>query len=348
MPSDKDFFQSICKVSRAFGTTLEKAKLLDLIVESAIEAMDGKAACLFLADEERDVFVPAAQKGLSDSYLHARPERARVLVEELIEKGFLAIRDAARDERSENHAAKKAEGIVSILVVPVIVNNKVVGVLTLYASTERDFSSQEVDFLRALAEQGGIAVERARLIGQIRNNARLFHDLSVGINASLDMKETMVTLTTGLAKALNAKGVSVSLVDEGSGALKPVSSHGLSADYLEREPMDEAPLVKSVLEGETVFVKNVLSDKRIPEPAAEKAEGIVTLLGVPIVAKDEVIGALRLYYGAERDFYEDEILTIKALAYQAGAAIQNAVCYLALENDMNELKDDIWSHRSWF
>ena len=70
-----DFFKTFCKISKAFGTTLEKEALLDLIVSSAIETMQGKAACLFLADEKTDVFMPVAQKGLSDNYL---PERAKI------------------------------------------------------------------------------------------------------------------------------------------------------------------------------------------------------------------------------------------------------------------------------
>ena len=39
---------------------------------------------------------------------------------------------------------------------------------------------------------------------------------------------------------------------------------------------------------------------------------------------------------------------VTALAYQGGIAIQNAGMYLMLKSDMKELKDEIWSHRSWF
>ena len=80
-----------------------------MIVESAIETMDAKAACLFLADEKRDIFVPAAQKGLSDDYLHAKPMRAKSIVKAVLKGGYLAIRDATTDPRVENHEAKKAE-----------------------------------------------------------------------------------------------------------------------------------------------------------------------------------------------------------------------------------------------
>ena len=39
---------------------------------------------------------------------------------------------------------------------------------------------------------------------------------------------------------------------------------------------------------------------------------------------------------------------VNTLACQAGTAVQNAACYLTLENEMDDLKNDMWSHRSWF
>ena len=73
MTREMDYFQTFCKISKAFGTTATKKELLSLIVESVVDSMAGKAACLFLADRNQDVFVPAAQAGLSEKYLHANP-----------------------------------------------------------------------------------------------------------------------------------------------------------------------------------------------------------------------------------------------------------------------------------
>ena len=97
MTKEKDYFRTFCKVSKAFGTTLSSEKLLDLIVQSAIDTMDAKAACLFLAEAEKDLFVPVAQKGLSDKYLHEKPLKAGRIVAEIIEAGHLHFRDATSD-----------------------------------------------------------------------------------------------------------------------------------------------------------------------------------------------------------------------------------------------------------
>jgi len=348
MTKEKDYFRTFCKVSRAFGSTLSREKLLDLIVESAIESMDAKAACLFLADEKRDVFVPTAQKGLSDDYLHAKPLRAKSIVQAVLKGGYLAIRDATSDPRVENHEAKKAEGIASILDVPVMVRDKVIGVLALYTGTVRDFSVDEIDFLSALAEQGGSAIQQARLLERIQKNSMLFLDLASDINSSLDVKKIFHNLTVDLSDALGMKGVIIRLLNKETGELQLVASHGLSEEFLDKGPLSAEKSVVQAMKGETVIIDDVENDERLQYRDEVIREGIVSMLVVPIKVKDDVIGIMRLCSAVKRDYPQDIIVLVNALAQTGGLAIQNASLYLALQDDMKELKDDIWSHRSWF
>jgi GAF domain-containing protein len=348
MTKEKDYFRTFCKVSKAFGSTLSKEKLLDLIVDSAIETMEAKAACLFLADRQKDVFIPTAQKGLSDNYLHARPLRAKAIVEAVLKGGYLSIRDATTDPRVEHHDVKKAEGIASILDVPVIVRNEVVGMLALYSAAPRDFSSEEIEFLTALAEQGGMAIERARLLERIQKNSMLFLDLASNINSSLDVKKILHNLTVDISEALGMKGVIIRLLNKETGNLQRVASHGLSDEFLNKGPVSAEKSVAQAMKGETIVIDDVKTDKRIQYRDEAIREGIVSMLVVPIKVKDDVIGIMRLCSADKRDYPEDIIVLVNALAHTGGLAIQNASLYLALQDDIKELKGDVWSHRSWF
>ena len=348
MAEKRDYFKTFCKVSKAFGTTIGKEDLLNLIVESAIDTMDAKAACLFLADEKHDLFVPAAQKGLSDNYLHAKPLKAKAIVKAVLKGGYLEIRDATTDPRVENHEAKKAEGIASILDVPVTVRDKVIGILALYTATVRDFSTAEVEFLTALAEQGGMAIQRARLLGRIQKNSMLFLDLASNINSSLDVKKILHNLTVDLGEALGMKGVIIRLLNKETGNLQLVASHGMSEQFLNKGPVSAEKSVAQAMKGETVIIDDVASDKRIQYRDEAIQEGIVSMLVVPIKVKDDVIGIMRLCSAVKREYPEDIIILVNALAQTGGLAIHNASLYLALQDDMKELKDDIWSHRAWF
>lgn len=350
MPEKSDYFKTFCKVSRAFGTTLKREKLLDLIVQSAIDTMKGKAACLFFEDDQQlsDVFVPIAQKGLSESYLHAEPREAKRAAEEIMKKGYIAIHDATADPRVKTHELKKREGIASILVVPVIVKDKVKGVLTLYTASPRIFSEDEIGFLTALAEQGGMAIERARLVTQITQNIRIFTRIAEGLNESLDIKAIMERLSVDMAGALGVKAVSVRLIDKEKGVLELVASHGLSKKYLNKGPVRIEKSVTEALQGNTVIIRDATSNKEVQYKDEKKKEGIASILTVPIKVKDEVIGVMRYYTETERDFTEGEVMLAEAVASLGGLAIHNASMYLMLKQDMQCLKEDIWSHRSWF
>jgi len=340
---------TICKVNRAFGTTLEKDELLDLIVQSAIETMDGKAACLFLQEErESPYFVAMAQRGLSKNYLHVEPKEARRAAEVILDKGYIAIQDATTDPRVQNHALKKKEGIASILVVPVMVKDKVIGVLSLYTARRRRFSRDEIEFLTALAEQGGMAIERARLVEQMRKNTELFHKLAASMNDKLDLKHIMEIMTEGVAKAFGVKAASVRLLDGEKKVLQMVSSYGLSKRYLSKGPVYAEQSISEALKGKVCAIDDACTAEGVQYKDEKKEEGIASILSVPIKAGEEVIGVLRLYSGTPREFTEDERMFAAALAQQGGLAIQNASCMLMLQEDLKDLKDDIWSHRSWF
>lgn len=348
MAEEINYFKTICKVSKAFGSTLSQSKLLELIVTSAIETMNAKAACLFLADEAEDTFIPVAQKGLSDKYLHAQPLHAKMIVGAVLKGGYLAIRDATKDPRVENHAMKKAEGIASILDVPVMVRDKAIGILALYTAEPRDFSEDEIDFLSALAEHGGRAIEIARLLERIRRNSTLFLDLAANINSSLDIKKILHNMTADICEAFGMKGVLIRLLNKQSGNLELVASYGLSEDFLNKGPVAAQKTLSKLLKGETVVIGDVETEPSLEYRDAVRKEGIVSMLVVPIKAKDEVIGIMRLCSGVKRDFSDDLIMLVTALAQTGGLAIQNAAMYLTLQNDMRDLKEDIWSHRSWF
>ena len=348
MAKTKDFFKAICQVSKAFGTTLSREKLLDLIVANAVDSMDAKAACLFLEDRQNDVFIPVAQKGLSKQYLHAKPIHAKKIVAAVLKGGHLYIKDCTTDPRVENHAEKKAEGLASILDVPVTVEDRVIGILALYTGEIRKFTKKEIEFLSALADQGGMAIQNARLVNRLQKNALLFLDLASDINSSLDVKKILGNLTDDICKALGLKGAAIRLLDKESGELKLAASYGLSEDFLNKGPVTSTKSAVQALKGEMVVIPDVTTDKRVQYKDAMQAEGIASMIVSPIKSSDQIIGPLRMYSAVPREFPEDVQIMVKALAHQGALAIENASMYLRLQADKESLEQDIWSHRSWF
>jgi GAF domain-containing protein len=348
MTTKQDYFEIFCRLSQAFGTAATLQALLELIVRSATEVMNGKAACLFLADPKQDVFVPKAQYGLSDNYLHTSPLKAKKIVTALKKRGHLFFEDATSDPRLEHHDEKRAEGIASILTVAVMVDNRCIGVLSLYTAEKRKFSKQEIVFLKALAGNGGMAVKRARLLERMQKNAQLFLELTTAINSSLDIRQVLNNMTEKTCRALGLKGASIRLINEDSDTLDLVASYGLSDKFLNKGAVLARKSISEALQGKTIVIDDVAEDKRLQYTKETRAEGVASMVCVPIRSKESVIGVMRLYSGQMRQYAQDFLMLVEAVAHVGALAIQNASMYLTLKEDKQNLEQEIWRHRSYF
>ena len=351
MPVTTDYFKKLCELCQAFGTARNRRELLEMIFASAMEILEGKAACLYLLEPGKPGLMPVSQKGLSESYFRSRKSMlVQRIMPLVLKKGFFYCRDAAADPTLAYPDAKKAEGIASILAVPVMVKGSNIGVFCLFTSTPKDFSPEEKEFLSLLAQQGGGVIEHARLIDHLRRETQLFFDLAVNLSSSLEVKEILHAMTADLAKALvGVKGASIRLLDETKETLELVAAFGLSKKYLQKGPVSaQKSIAQAMKNGKPVIILNAATDRRVQYRDMNQEEGIVTILAVPIKTREKVIGVLRLYSQAVRHFTAEEVKLVTALAYMGGLAIQNASLYLMCQTEMKDLQEELWSHRSWF
>jgi GAF domain-containing protein len=351
MSTKENYFRALSKLSIQMSAVQDKDQILNLIVSTAVNALKAKAAVIFLIDEDLENFIhnkPAAQEGLSDKYVHAGTAHAVKISPQLLKDGYMYFRDATTDKRLTNHKAKKAEGIGSILSVPMMDKGRMLGILSLYTKDVRKFTKDEIDFLTILADQGGSAIENSNLITKLRNQSRIFLDLSASISSSLDVKKIIQAMTKELVDALRLKAASVRLLDEDTLTVKLVASFGLSDKYLNKGPVAADKNIALALQGETIYIKDISADPGIQYKKEKEAEGIVSMLYAPIKAHDKIIGVLNIYSGISRKFTEDEIMLVAALGYQGGLAIRNASLYIMLQEDIKDLKDNIWGHKCWF
>jgi len=348
MITENKYFQTFCKLSQAFASAASVDEILQLIVQSATETIKAKGACLFLVDHEQDIFTPKAKFGLSDTYMHANPIKAKKLVAGLQEQRFFVFEHATTDPRLENHDAKKKEGIASILTVPVMVAGRHIGILSLYTADQRKFNDQEVVFIQALAANGGIALKKARLIERLEKNAMLFLEIASAINSTLDIKEVLHNMSEKSCKAFGMQGATIRLLNEDTNSLEIVGSYGLSETFLKKGEVSAEQSVSESIQGKTVVIENMSTTKRLQYPDETKAEGINSMICIPIRSREKPIGVMRFYSSCIRKYPKDFITVLEAIAHTGALAIQNASMYLTLKEDKKSLEKDIWSHRLYF
>jgi len=162
------FLKGLLEVSKAVNSALDVKKVLQLLVKTAVTALDIKAAAVRLLDDKRLKMELVASYGLSDRYITKGPVGTDKSITEAMLGKAVSIYDVARDDRATYPKESLEEGIKSILSVPITLKGNVIGVMRIYTSEPRDFSEDEITFISSLAEQAALAMENARMYQKLK------------------------------------------------------------------------------------------------------------------------------------------------------------------------------------
>ena len=157
--------QTLYSVTKTVSSTLNLGEVLDLVAESAAKAMQVRASAIMLVGESDTIVDTVASFGLSDQYLNASPndvDQIHCASRSLSTGQPTIIRDTSKEEGLLCVEAARAEGLASVLCVPLLIRNKAEGVLCVYSSQPDQFIERDAEFLAALASAGATAVENAR------------------------------------------------------------------------------------------------------------------------------------------------------------------------------------------
>jgi signal transduction protein with GAF and PtsI domain len=162
------FLKGLLEVSKAVNSALDVKKVLQLLVKTAVNALDIKAAAVRLLDDKRLKMELVACYGLSDRYINKGPVGTDKSITEAMMGKAVSIYDVASDDRATYPKESLEEGIKSILSVPITLKGNVIGVMRIYTSEPRDFSEDEITFISSLAEQAALAMENARMYQKLK------------------------------------------------------------------------------------------------------------------------------------------------------------------------------------
>jgi len=168
--SYKAYIDTLNKISRAITSDLYLEDMLKLIVTLTANVMKAKICALWLLDEKTKELKIRATQAMSQEYLKERSLKIGEGIVGSVAKGKkpLSIYDVSKEPQyKEKHLAKK-EGLVSMLSVPMMVKDKVVGVINCYTTTHYKFTSSDIDLLSTVANQAAVAIENTELMVKTR------------------------------------------------------------------------------------------------------------------------------------------------------------------------------------
>ncbi len=156
-------YETFIKISKAISHSRDPEEVVLLTVESIKTALDVKGCALFLINRKTDELEIAASFGLSDEYINKGPVSAMKSIAQSLQDGPVGIFDVTDDPRIQYPEAAKKEGIASILSVPIIGRGKLLGAMRVYTAEPWEFTLDDVNFVQALAQFAGMALEMCRL-----------------------------------------------------------------------------------------------------------------------------------------------------------------------------------------
>jgi signal transduction protein with GAF and PtsI domain len=327
---EKEYLRVFQQVTKAVSASLQLNEVLDLIVRTLPEVMNLKAATIRLIDETGKHLELAAAHGLSERYLQRGPVDMEENIREALREKPVAMYDVPSDPKVYYQKEAKDEGLKSMLTLPIVVRGRIIGILRLLTAQPRYFSQQDMDFASALAEQCGTAIENARMYERQYKEARYLNalqDIAKAVSSTLSVQAVTDLIVRRIANAMNTDAATIRLLDPFGKRLELFASYGLSERYLNKGPVDAEKSVADALVGKPVAIDDVPTDPRIVYQKEAIEEGIRSMLVVPMLFRGKVIGVLRILTKEHRNFHDDEIEFVTALAEQAAIAIEYAKAF---------------------
>jgi K+-sensing histidine kinase KdpD len=301
------------EVAQLASSARDWDEMLRVVIGRTTDAMGAEVSSLYLLERSDGLLRLVATNGLNRGGIG----RATLRVGEGIVGWVanaripLAARDVRTDPRWKWVPEVDEKRFVSMLSVPVVARDEVIGVMNVQTVQPRDFGREEIDFLQTIANQVAGIIEKGRLQREsdrkLREVSALF-EVSNVLTSTLDLDEVLSLIVDRLVRVYPGASGAILLREEGEAV---------------RERARTGELGKTA----TAAAQSALDERR-PIVAFDH-------IAVPLIANDRLLGAVVLQVPDYKEFLEEEVRFVGALANQAALAIDKASLY-ALERKTTE------------
>lgn len=320
---------ALVEISRAIASGLYLEDVLRLIVTVTANLMDSKICSLWILDEKEGRLKLKATQSLSEAYLK---ERSLALGEGVVgnvalENRPMSILNVLEDPLFKEKELARREHLVSMLSVPMCIEQRVVGVINCYTSYPHAFSETEREILTAVAQQAAICIE------------------SAGLMETLDMEEVLRLVLEGATKNIGFDRARLYLVDEKRNVLECKMAVGMDEKEVKGMTLplrlEDSVVARSIFERKPFVIADATRDPRVNPVLREKLR-LHSLVVIPLLAKQKALGAVAADFAeAGRTITQEALDAMMVLAQEAGLALHHAFLYEELKAFSRRLEERI-------
>jgi two-component sensor histidine kinase len=319
------------EIAQALSAAWDLDTTLDLIVRKTTEVMHVDSSTIYLLDPDGDTLFLRASTGLARRALG----RASLKVGQgmtgysVQENKPVFAADAQSDPHFQWVDEADEKSLRSLLAVPLVVENQPIGALNVQTFAPHDYTAGEIEVLSLIGDLAAGALAKAQLYDKQKRQIEemlALAEVSEVITSPQYLDDILDVVTEMAAKAIDATVCSIFLLNEDGSHLELRSARRSGDFYQERAPLPlgEGVVGQVALTGQAMYVADVRSDQRYRRSDLATAEGLVSLLAVPLSVRDRVIGVLNGYTDVVREFTSEQKALFNTLANQTALAIENA------------------------
>ena len=330
----------LLEVADVVNTTLDLDTTLRRVAELVRKVIDYEIFAILLLNEKAQELRFRFQTGYPREY----SERVRVKVGQGVTGRAAQLRQAilVNDVTKEDGYIEAIPNVRSELAVPLIVKNRLIGVIDIEAREPGYFTDEHRRLLTLIGSRMAVGIENAQLYTRTTRQARtllLLNEIARELSSILNLDQLLKRIAELLNRIIDYQMFSILLLDESGQTL----THRFSLRFQESIhlkhdiPLGQGLVGAAAAEKTAVLVPDVSKDPRYvvanPETKSE--------LAVPLIYKDKVIGVLDLEHTRRGFFTEDHKRTITTLAAQVAIALENARLYEQIARQERRLERDL-------
>jgi sigma-B regulation protein RsbU (phosphoserine phosphatase) len=329
----------LIRLADALNTTLDLQTLLKRTADLVRAVIDYRIFAILLLNDRTSDLRMRFQIGHTPEIERMRIKLGKGVVGQVAQqRQAILVNDVSQAENYIN----ANPGVRSELAVPLIVKNRVIGVIDIQSEQTNYFSPEHLRLLQLTASRVGQAIENARLYTRVARQAQtleVLNEISRELTSILDVDALLERVGQLLRRIIDFQMFSVWLVNERDEVIENRFAVRFGDRFYPREsvPLDRGLVGAAMTERRIVHVADVRKDPRYvmvnPEARSEMA--------VPLIYKGKVIGVMDIEHTRTNYFNEDHERAMSTLAAQIAISIENAQLYQRVAHQEQRLERDL-------